>query len=264
MCALEVRVLGPVQITVDGVPVPLRGRTERALVVAMVLSLNHAVSGEHLALALWGDEPPASARNTLQSALSRLRRKFRGALTSDGHSYCLRLDPECVDAVCFETLVVAAADAVAANASRAAELAAAALDLWRGPPFDDLADDDFVVPEAMRLEELRLAAIELHLEADVVLGRLAQAIPRLRAEVTEQPYRERLWYLLMLALARDGRRVEALRAYLELWSVMREVGLEPSRALRELEARIIQESPDVALRLAYSIQAHPSDVHGGV
>lgn len=256
MVGIEIQVLGPIRVRAGGRPVLLRGHTERLLLAAFVITLNHAVSADQLELVLWGDAPPRSARNTLQSALSRLRTKLRGALAGDGHSYVLELDPDRVDAVRFERLVVAADDALGEAPQRTAELTAAAMALWRGSPFDDLRDEEFVLPEALRLEELRLAATELRLEADVALGRLAQVIPRLRAELAEQPYRERLWYLLMLALARDGRRVEALRCYDEVWDIMAEVGLKPSRPLAELERAIVEERPEVRLELARSLHHH--------
>lgn len=258
MPTVEIQVLGPVTALVDDVAVPLRGHTERALLVALVLTVNHSVSGDHLVLALWGDDPPPSARNTLQSAISRLRGKLAGAISGDGHSYRLDLDPDRIDAVRFERLVAQAADTIDTDPAGAARLAAAAMGLWRGTPFDDLGEEEFVLPETARLEEMRMAAIELRLEADVALGRLAQAIPRLRAELIEQPYRERLWYLLMLALARDGRRVEALRTYREVWRIMEEVGLRPSQAIRDLESLIVEEHPDVGLQLASSIRVGDS------
>lgn len=259
MGGIDIRVLGPICVSVDEEPISLRGRTERALLATLVITLNHAAAAEQLILALWGDAPPPSARNTLQSCISRLRTKLGGAILSDGHAYRLDVCPDCIDAVRFERLVVVAAQALDDDPERTVELTREALGLWRGRPFGDLPETDLVTPEITRLEELRLAATELRLEADVALGRFAQVIPRLRAELAEQPYRERIWYLLMLALARDGRRVEALRCYDELWRLMSDVGLEPSEALHRLQQAIIDERPDVRLRITGALRTGRTD-----
>jgi DNA-binding SARP family transcriptional activator len=245
MAELDVRVLGPIEVSVDGVDVPLRGHTERTLLIALVLSVDHAVPADHLVQALWGDEPPPSAQNTMQSAISRLRKKLEGAITGDGHSYRLAISPDCIDVIRFERLVVAAEEAMANDPKLAADLSAEAMELWSGVPFGDLADDELVLAESQRLHELRSTAEATRLEADVALGRFASVIARLRAELVEQPYRERLWALLMVALARAGRRVEALRTYDEVWGVMASVGLEPSRELQELQNQIVEEAPPV-------------------
>ncbi len=254
MGSIDIRVLGPIRVSVDEEPIPLRGRTERALLATLVITLNHAAAAEQLILALWGDAPPPSARNTLQSCVSRLRAKLGGAIVSEGHAYRLDVCPDCIDAVRFERLVVAAAGSLEEDPSGSCELTREALGLWHGRPFADLPETDLVLPEITRLEELRLAATELRLEADVALGRFAQVIPRMRAELAEQPYRERIWYLLILALARDGRRVEALRCYDELWELMSDVGLEPSEPLRRLQSAIIDEQPDVRLRITRALR----------
>jgi DNA-binding SARP family transcriptional activator len=245
MTTLDVQVLGPIRAAVDGTEVPLRGHTERALLVALVLSVDHAVSADQLVMAVWGDNPPPSARNTMQSAISRLRHKFGGVIVGDGHSYRLATAPDCIDAVRFERLVVAAEGALADDPQLAGALSVEAMALWRGVPFGELADDELVLAEVQRLDELRSNAEATRLEADVALGRFASVIARLRAELVEQPYRERLWFLLMVALARAGRRVEALRAYDDVWDVMASVGLEPSRELQELQSQIIEEAPPV-------------------
>lgn len=253
MQEILIEVLGPVRVVADGAAVRLRGHTERALVAALVITLNHPVSVDQLELALWGEQLPVSARNTLQSSISRLNAKLGGAISSDGHCYCLNLEPERIDAVRFERCVAEAAEALDDDPARTAELTAEAMTMWRGVPFDGLCDEEFALPEVTRLEELRLAAVELRLEAAVVQGKLAQAIPRLRAELTEQPYQERLWYLLMLALARDGRRVDALRCCQEVRERMADIGLEASHAIQRLEMQIIEEEPTVQLRLSRAV-----------
>ena len=196
--------------------------------------------------AMWGDEPPPTAKAALQSHISRLR-KLLGPERVQRHDHCylLDLDPGSVDACAFERQYRKASAAVTSDPDRALDLCRQGLDLWRGPPFGELADRDFARPEAVRLEELRIDAMELFLEATVVTQRPELAVPALRAAVSDHPYRERLWYLLMRALAKDGRRVEALRAFQDAKSVLGEAGLEPAIDLRELEQSIFEESEEV-------------------
>jgi DNA-binding SARP family transcriptional activator len=168
-------------------------------------------------------------------------------------------DPASVDAIRFERLLESASRTVVDDASSAATMMIEALALWRGVPFGDLSDVVFLEPEVRRLEALRLSAIEVRLEADVERGMLTSAIASLEAETLENPYRERLWYLLVLALARDGRRVEALRACQQLRAVLGEVGLEPSTDLSELEAMVIEEAPMVRSHLARCTRSGASE-----
>ena len=250
MAAL-IRVLGPVEVILEGRPVPVAGHKKRAVLVALVLAIEHAVPVDQLEAAVWGDDPPPSARATLQGYISDLRRMLgRDRIEFEEGAYVLRMSPDAVDQVRFERLVVEAADLLDSDAGRARELCMEALSLWQGPPFGDLIDEEFVALEAQRLEEIRLRAMELRLEADIALGRDADAAAILAGAVHEFPYRERLWFLLMTALAHDGRRVEALRAYQQLVDLLVEVGLEPSRDLKELEQQILVEAPTLRAHLA--------------
>jgi DNA-binding SARP family transcriptional activator len=250
MAAL-IRVLGPVEVIFEGRPVPVVGRKKRTVLAALVLAVDHAVPVDHLVAAVWGDDPPPSSRATLQGYISDLRRMLgRDLIEYEEDAYVLRLSPDAVDQVQFERLVVEAADLLDSDAGRARALCMEALSLWQGPPFGDLGDEEFVSLEAQRLEELRLRAMELRLEADIALGRDADAAAILSGAVHEYPYRERLWFLLMTALAHDGRRVEALRAYQQLVDLLIEVGLEPSRDMKELEQQILVEAPNLRAHLA--------------
>ncbi len=169
----------------------------------------------------------------------------RDAITREDRSYVLHVEPDRIDACRFERLARQAAEVIDANPDRARELCRRALDLWRGPPFGDLSDEEFVLPEAHRLEELRAMAIELHFEADLALGRHAEIVGGLQAAVRDHPYSERLWFMLMQALARQGRRAEALRACQELRSMLGELGLEPTHEIVDLEQQILLEDPRV-------------------
>lgn len=248
----RIRVLGPIEVVVDRQPRPVPGRNARAVLAALVLGIDHAVRVDHLVAAVWGDAPPPSARNTLQSHISTVRSLLgRDVVEFEDDAYVLRVAPSEVDAVQFEVLGLAASEAIVADPVAARQTAMEALALWRGRPYGDLADDEFVEIEVRRLEELRMELMELRLEADIALGRQGPAAAILEGLVEDHPYRERLWYLLMTALAQDGRRVDAVRAYRRLAEILVEVGLEPSSDLRELEQQILVEAPELRARLAH-------------
>ena len=134
-----------------------------------------------------------------------------------------------------------------AGGSRAAKLREA-LALWRGPPLADLAYESFAQPAIARLEELRLAALEKRIEADLALGRHAELVAELEALVAEHPLRERLRAQLMLALYRCGRQADALAVYQATRrALVEELGIEPSPPLRELEQAILRQDPSLEL-----------------
>jgi DNA-binding SARP family transcriptional activator len=244
-----IRVLGPVDLVTDEGTVTVNSRLERKLLGALALSGNHLVSTDQLADILWGDEPPSSRDNTLQTYICRLRRAIGpGRIISADHSYELQLAIDELDAMAFEKLV-GEAQAARGDPERVSELCRAGLALWRGTPFGEFADEDPFRLEAIRLDELRVLVMELELESESALGRAEGVVARLRGLVEEYPYRERLWYLLAAALSVCGRRVEALRACQELRRVLSEVGLQPSAEMRQLEDQILLEAPQVRPRL---------------
>lgn len=247
--SIRIGVLGPIEVTVDGQSVAVGGRNQRAVLAALLLSLNRAVSVDALAYVVWGDEQPPSAHATLQTYVSHLRRLCGNVVRFGDDCYTLELPADSVDLVVFERLVDKARHELAVDPAEARKACIKALQLWRGDPFGVLRDDEFVALEAHRLEELRLEALELRLEADIRLGECDAAIGHLEVATEDHPYRERLWYLLMVALARTGRRVHALRAYRQLTDLLAETGLEPSEELRQLEIDIIVEAPGVHAHL---------------
>jgi DNA-binding SARP family transcriptional activator len=252
MIDLAIGVLGPLEVWRDGRSVHLGGRKSKIAFAALVISLNHAVPIDCLTAAVWDDDPPPSGVDTLQSILSRLRASLgHDAIELIDHSYRLVLKPESVDAVRFERLLARASSVLPDDPETAAVTGGDALGLWRGVPFGDLCDVPVLEPEVRRLEALRLSVVEIRLEADVACGRLPSAIASLETEVSEHAYRERLWYLLILALARDGRRVEALRAAQRLREVLADTGLEPSAEILELEEHVLQEAPEVRSHLLH-------------
>lgn len=243
---LRVLVLGPVEVERAGELLPIGGRRARSILAALVISLRHAVSDDRLIEAAWGDEPPESARASMQSHISRLRRALgHDVVQRHDHSYVLDVDPGQVDACVFERTLAEAAEAFPSDPVETLQLCRRALEVWRGPPFGDLGEADFALPETVRLEELRVDATELFLEATIAVERPGLAVPALRAAVTENPYREKMWYLLVRGLALEGRRVEALRELEQARLALADVGLELTVDLRELEQQIVLEDESV-------------------
>ncbi len=242
---MHVRVLGPVEVEVAGERrVPEVARV-RALLGALALRVGRTVSTDELIDALWGDDPPRSAAKTLQGHVSALRRVLGpDAIVTGPGGYALQIDPDDVDVASFERLVGTAREVAGPEPRRARDLYGDALALWRGQPLVDLADGPMRQGQLVRLEELRCAAIEGRIDAELRLGRHVEVLPELRRLVEEMPLREHLWEDLMIALYRDERQAEALDAYQELRRVLGDqLGIEPSTTLQELETAILLHDP---------------------
>src|SRR5579875_2526796 len=245
--SFEIRLLGPLRVVRDGDEIAVGGRRQRALLALLALAGGRPVSRERLAEELWHGRPPAGVETTLRSYVSRLRSTLGDSASIRGHggAYSLEVPPEAVDSVRFERLVEEGREALARGAHpRAARRLREALSLWRGAALADVAADGpgLLRLEADRLQELRLVAVELRIEAELGLGSSESLVAEAEALVRRHPYRERLWRLLMLALYRAGRQAEALAAYRRARSVLDEqLGLEPSEQLRELEQAILRQ-----------------------
>jgi predicted ATPase/DNA-binding winged helix-turn-helix (wHTH) protein len=241
---IQFRVLGPVAATSNGQPLQLGGRRQRALLALLLIDAGRPVAADRLAEELWGGAPPAGWDVTLRTYVSRLRRALEdaGAIAGVGGGYAIDADPDSLDASRFERLVREGQDALGRGAAApAAVRLSEALELWRGPPFGELAEGGRLRVEAERLEELRLHAVELRIEADLQLGRAGELVDELEALVAEHPYRERLWRHLMLALYRAGRQTDALAAYQRARTGLdEELGLEPGQELRDLELAVLR------------------------
>jgi DNA-binding SARP family transcriptional activator len=244
---LEYRILGPLEVAANGRAVPLGGTKQRALLAVLLLHRSAVVPTDRLVEDLWGAEAPAAAAKTVQVHVSRLRKALgNAALETRAGGYALNVEAESVDLFRFEDLtqdgrrLLAAGDPAAARAAFGEALA-----LWRGPPLADFTYEPFAQTEISRLEELRVAALEDRIDADLALGETASLVPELEALIASHPLRERLRRQLMLALYRGGRQADALRAYREARSALDDLGIEPARALRELEAAILRHDPSL-------------------
>ena len=232
---MDVRLLGPLEARLDDGPLELGPRKQRAVLAMLALEVGRAVSVDRLVEGLWGEAPPSSAPKMVQLYVSRLRRVLDGngaRIVTRGRGYELQLPGDAVDAVRFESLLD----------PRPRE----ALALWRGAPLADLADEPFAAAEIRRLEELRLRATELAIDADLAAGRHAAVIGELDALVVQQPLRERLHAQRMLALYRSGRQAEALEAYRDARAALVELGIEPGEELRALHQAILEHDPGIA------------------
>src|SRR3954471_12496325 len=246
---MEFGILGPLEVRADGRPVALGGARPRAVFAVLALHANQPVSADRLALALWGEEAPPSAVKTVQVYVARLRKALGDpdVLGTTPAGYRLRVRPGELDAERFESLVADGRQALAAGRGEdAAAALRAALELWRGSPLADVASAPFAPAEIARLEEQRLAALEVRVEADLVAGRHAELIGELTQLTREHPWRERLSAHLMLALYRSGRHAEALHVFREARAQLTDdLGLEPSEELRRLERQILNQDTEL-------------------
>jgi DNA-binding SARP family transcriptional activator/WD40 repeat protein len=208
------------------------------------------VSTDELIDTLWGEAPPRSAAKALQNHVLRLRNILEPdrdgspvLLVTDGSGYRLNVADDAIDARRFERLVELGRRAhQEGKAEAAAATLAAALKLWRGPPYAELESTPFGGSEARRLEELRLIALEDRIAADLDVGRARETVGELESLVHEHPLRERFWQLLILALYRSDRQADALAAYSRARDVLvEELGVEPSGELRRLQVQVLEQ-----------------------
>ena len=246
---MQVQLFGELEAEHAGVPVPVRGAKQRALLALLALRPGRPVSADRLIDVLWGDGQAAHPANALQAQIGQLRRTLGAAaiLTTEA-GYALDVGPGDVDVVRFEQLAAQGRHLFEeGETALASTTLGEALRLRRGEPLADFTYAGFFDAERTRLDELILVAIETRVEADLMLGRHGELVGELEALCREHPLRERLWELLMLALYRAGRQAEALRAYTDARDrLVDELGIDPGPALRELEARILAQDPSLA------------------
>jgi DNA-binding SARP family transcriptional activator len=234
---MDFGILGPLEVFAEGQRCDLGGSKPRALVALLLLNANRVVATGRLIEALWEDDPPRAAQKALQIHVSRLRKALGSErIETTAAGYRLRVEEGELDLDRFQRL------------REDGELMKA-LALWRGPPLADFRYDGFAQTEIARLEENRLSCLEDRIDTDLAAGRSGDLAAELEALVREHPLRQRLRAQLMLALYRFGRHAEALQVYQDTRAILvEELGIEPSRELRDLQQAILNQDPmlDVA------------------
>ncbi|WP_117213875.1 AfsR/SARP family transcriptional regulator [Allorhizocola rhizosphaerae] len=256
---LEVRLLGPLEVLVDGAPVWITGRPS-VLLAVLAMSAGHIVSPDRLAAAVWGHDPPDNPRGSVQTNVTRLRRLIGADLVETGSAgYVLRAAPAEIDALRFLGLL----DEASSTSDRVAEHRALseALALWRGTPFEGVRSAWLAESEAPHLVERYLAAVERHTDLDLAAGRHDGVAARLRELTAQYPLREPLWVRLLSVLDLTGRRAEGL----ELYETVRrqladELGADPGPQLQAMHAKLLSDQP-----LSHVVPRQlPADVAGFV
>jgi|SRR5215217_5879069 len=253
---LEFRLLGSVALVVAGQEVVLGATREASLLADLLVRANEVVPTSRLVDDLWRGSPPPGAVATLHTYVRDLRRLLEPdrqvgvrseVLAARRPGYVLHVEPDELDVWRARRLIESGRSALAVeDPGRARELLAAAVDLWSGPSFGPLASEDHLRAVAAELDELRLAAIEDRLDADLAMGRHNDVCGELESLVAVHRYRERLWAQLVLALYRSGRQADALRAFRRVRRILAEdLGIEPGRRLRNLEAAVLAQEPDL-------------------
>ena len=251
-----VGVLGPLLVRSDGEPVPVPAPKQRVILAALALRAGQVASYDELAEIVWDGTPPAGARVAIRNYVKRLRQILgpvagRRIVTRDP-GYALEAEPGEVDALRFTALCGRGGEAVrrdspAGGEPGAWELLGEAIGLWRGNPLVDVPSNALITAEVPRLDALRMQAQEWRMDAGLARGLHAELVGELTQLARDHPWRERFHAQLMLALYRCGRQAEALAAYQRTRRMLvDELGVEPGRELRDLQAGILDAAPDLA------------------
>ncbi|WP_225729078.1 MULTISPECIES: BTAD domain-containing putative transcriptional regulator [unclassified Nocardia] len=245
-------ILGPVQLTIDGVDRPLGGPKQRATLAYLVLNANRPVAVESLTRAVWADNPPPDARVSLHTIVSNLRKPLRDAgfdaravLSQIGAGYRISVADAACDVDRFRAGKERGLRALAEGRFDAASAAVTeALREWRGPALADLRGFEFAQVYATALDDERIGAIEARAAADLARDRVDAVVAELTVLVGEYPLRERLWKQLITALYLNGRQSDALEAARRLRATLAgELGIDPSPSIQLLEGRILRQEP---------------------
>nr|WP_246372454.1 BTAD domain-containing putative transcriptional regulator [Gordonia humi] len=226
---------------------------QRAVLAALLLARGAVVSTGRLEQSVWGDDPPAAVATSLQAYISNLRRLLRA---DDGSSpiervspgYRLQIGSDFLDVVELGQCVARAREAVDARDWDAALAeSACALDLWRGRLLEEFDDQEWIAAEAAAPDELRMAAADAHITALLARGDVAEALGRAQALCRDDPLRDRSVWLHMVALYRDGRAGRALEVFAaHTRSLVDELGIDPGAQLRDLQAAILRQDPELS------------------
>ena len=247
---MEFLILGPLEVSEDGRKLALGGPKQRAVLAHLILRANHVVPADLMIDGLWGEDPPESARNTLQTYVYRLRKVLGdGRLEGRDGGYVLAASIDEVDAARFETLVKQGKAQIASDPAAAAATLSDALSLWRADALADVTEELSLRGEAARLEELRLSATEHRVSAEIAMGAHSTVVSELESLTARYPLRERMWANLMLALYRSGRQAEALSTFERARRVLaNELGADPSPELQRLHEQILHRAPELGAR----------------
>jgi len=244
---MQFRILGPVEVQVDGSWISISATKWRTVLAVLLLRPREVVLTEQLISEVWPENPPATATNLISVYVLRLRRLIGDSdgrvLVTRSRGYQLLAGPDEIDAERFARLAAEGRTSLSAGAvPRAAELLSEGLGLWQGSrALADVPDSEVVSAAASGLEEARIAALELRINADLGCGRQAQVVAELRKLLAEHPLREGLWALLMRALYSSGRLAEALEAYAQAREVIAdELGADPSAELQQLHEQMLR------------------------
>jgi DNA-binding SARP family transcriptional activator len=246
---LEFRILGTLEVWRGGERVPIAAARQRDVLGVLLLHADRVVASDRLIEMVWGDDPPATALNTLHTLVRRLRRQLADTpaqaqqiLQTRPPGYRLAVAPDRLDLGRFERLRRQGREALAGgDAGEAARLLAEAVGLWRGPALADVTAHWLLWVEQPRLQEQYLQALEERIEAELAQGRYAEVLADLRRLVAEHPLRERPYGQLMTALYRAGRQAEALETYRRLRQVLAtELGVEPQPDLQQLHQAVLR------------------------
>ncbi|WP_067283606.1 AfsR/SARP family transcriptional regulator [Streptomyces jeddahensis] len=270
---MQFRILGPVEVHDErtGLRILPTGAKQRALLGALVVKSGQTVSAHRLIDELWGEHPPANAANALQAHVARLRRLLPVPHAGSGEphhewivtrslGYVLRLGRATTDAERFNRLAAEGRAAAVSDPEHAAELLRQALAFWRGPALEDSVRGDICAAEAAQLEENRLTALEALYDACLRAARHDEITGELEELTADHPMRERFYDLLMVALYRCGRQVEALGVYDRARKhLVHELGVEPGPVLRGRMEAILNHDP--ALAAPGPTEPFPAAVH---
>jgi SARP family transcriptional regulator, regulator of embCAB operon len=254
-------VLGPLQVTVDGAPVPLGTPKQRAVLAVLVMNRNRPVGIDSLVTAAWEQWPPPEARASLHSYISNLRRLLgdsRAMLANAPPGYRLTVDDTACDIGRFVLEKNAGVQAAAAGRfEEASEHLSRALSEWRGAVLEDLRDFQFVDPFATALTEDKVVAHTARAEAEIACGRGFAVIGELESLTVEHPYREPLWAQLITAYYLAERQSDALDAFQRLKTTLADdLGIDPGPTVRALHERILRQEPLDVKKAARTTAVH--------
>lgn len=250
-------ILGPV-VACDSVRfMELGAPRQRAVLAALLVTPGRVVSVDRIMFALWEERCPSNAMISLQSYVSNLRRILEAdspprrrdrILRRQPPGYVLAIEPTQVDAHLFEQAVRAGRRLAGERKFESAiRMLDGGLMLWRGSPYEEFGSHRFVGQEIIRLEDLRLTALEIRCEAQLSLGyELDAVIAELHRQWATSPTRERLSSLLMLALCRNGRQADALSVFERTrMALQEEFGVDPGAQLQNLFTSILRQDDTI-------------------